>query len=323
MPRISALFLTAAMVAAVACGDGSRRNVPVVSPSSQPAAAATATPDTAARSTLLARLPIAVFPGNFDYVPYDWSPDGTRIAFIGDERDVYIADGPAFTPHRLAGGPASEPRWSPDGRLIAFAHEDDGALSDIAPDDGIEIISADPGSGSPSLRMSPADDEWRGRIIQVYRWLDDHTIAYDAHCGSGCQLLFEMTVDRPGDGSAPRTPGVVRQVPFVRNCAGCMSGALAFHYSPDSSSVVAETGTMPALAWYERASETQWLLTFDGDPPNSDVFREFVSWDADSRSFVYRESIGTSPFADPPPLWTYWRADPATRSRAPMPTGNP
>jgi hypothetical protein len=273
-------------------------------------ATATATPDSAARSTILAHLPIAVFPGNVDYVPYDWSPDGKRAVFIGDQRALYIAEAPAFTPQRLADGPASEPRWSPDGKLIAFAQQDDG----------IEIISPDAIGSTRPWRVSPAGDAWRGRILQIYRWLDDRTIAYDAHCGSGCQLLFEMTVDRPADGSAPQTAGVLRHVPFVWNCAECVNAALAFHYSPDTRYVVAETGTMPALAWYERSSDTQWLLTFDGDPQGVDLRRAFVVWDADSRSFVFREAI--VPPGEQPTTWTFWRADPETRTRALVPAGD-
>jgi hypothetical protein len=278
-----------------------------------------ATPDVAVRSAVLARLPLAVFPRSFAYVPYDWSPDGQRLAFIGDERALYIADAPAYAPYRLADGPASEPRWSPDGKLIAFAHEDDGAPSNIAPDDGIEIISPDFIDSTRPLRVSPFDDEWRGRIIQIYSWIDDRTIAYDAHCGSGCQMLFEMTVVRPSDGSAPRMYGAVRQVPFVRNCAECLSAGLAFYYSPDNRYVAAETGTVPALALYERATDTQWLLTFGDEPMGVDLRREFVAWDAESASFLFREAI--VPFGEQPSLWTYWRAVAGTRTRTQVPAG--
>jgi hypothetical protein len=281
----------------------------------EPAGAnASPTPDAAARARIVQGLPVAPFASNFDYVPYDWSPDGRRIAFIGDGLALYIAEPPAYTPQLLAGGPASEPRWSPDGKIIAF--DAGGVESNTG--DGIDVVSPDSIGGRVAQRVSPADDEWRGRIVQVYRWLDDRTIAYDVHCG--CQMLFEMTVDRPADGSAPSTAGVVRQVPFVRTCADCITAALAFHYSPDGRYVVADTGTQPSLASYERAGDTQWLVVCGDDAPGAEIFRQFVSWDADSRTFVYREVIGTSPFADPPPLWTYWRADPATHVREPIPT---
>ena len=69
--------------------------------------------------------------GSFVVGSFDWSPDGTRIAFdhriTSDPGDggsadisiVEVATG-ARTPLVTQDGPDSNPRWSPDGRRIAF-----------------------------------------------------------------------------------------------------------------------------------------------------------------------------------------------------------
>jgi len=277
----------------------------------QTPATSTPTMSAATQRDILGRFSIAVFPSNFGYRPYDWASGGSRVAFIGSDLALYVADAPDYTPQRLADGPASEPRWSPDGKLIAFVEQDEG----------IELVStSSTGAGRP-VRVSPTDDEWRGRIIQLYRWLDDRTIAYDAHCGSGCQYLFEMTVDRPSDGSPPTNVGTPRHLPLVRTCADCIAAALAFHYSPDGRFIVADGSGWPFVAWYDRATEEQWIVTFSGDPPgyHSALCREFTSWDSDSQGFSYREAPASTNCIAPPEIWTYWHVDPHTHIRKQLP----
>ena len=57
----------------------------------------------------------------------DWSPDGTKIAFISNRNDgvyqVYVMDADGSNQIRLTDGPQRKqgPDWSPDGQKIAFS----------------------------------------------------------------------------------------------------------------------------------------------------------------------------------------------------------
>lgn len=77
-----------------------------------------------------------------------WSPDASKIAFVGGDDDGFIdvvnADGSGRV-RLTTGGSEFEPRWSPDGKQILFSvyNEDDE-------DDDIWIMNAD-GSGQRKL----------------------------------------------------------------------------------------------------------------------------------------------------------------------------
>jgi hypothetical protein len=248
------------------------------------------------------RLPIAPSPSNFTRFSWDVSPDATRVAFIGGGFDLYLAEAPDFEPVRLADGPAFEPRWSPDGKLVIFGR----------PADGLNIARPDEGDSAPL----EYDDGWRTQVVRILRWLDDDTVAYEVHCGTSCQHLFEITLNRGDDDALPLRAREVKQVPFVWYCDGCLTAGLSFHYSPDGRYVVANHGGMPAVAWYERSTEDQWLVAFDDDPRGVELYRQFAAWDDDSRAFVYREAIGApGETITPASAWTCWRANPGDRSR--------
>ena len=66
----------------------------------------------------------------------DWSPDGTKIAFVSDRNDdrtqIYVMDADGKNVIRLTDGRGwkGDPDWSPDGKKIAFSVGDYIAVMD-------------------------------------------------------------------------------------------------------------------------------------------------------------------------------------------------
>ena len=107
-----------------------------------------------------------------------WSPDGTRIAFVSDRTghefdggrnsDVWTiaAAGGPLTKVSTAEGPDNQPRWSPDGKSIAFVT----AAGEEAPPQ-IMIAPSSGGAASapyPSLDLIPTDLQWSNDGAAVY-----------------------------------------------------------------------------------------------------------------------------------------------------------
>src|SRR6266511_1713409 len=109
--------------------------------------------------TCAPRIPADVW---FEYPA--WSPDGTRIAFMGqtpegtENYEIYVMNADGTGRRRLTDSPASDgfPSWSPDGTKIAFTStRDDCSMSeasdckttgDIGPYHTLYVMNAD-GSG--------------------------------------------------------------------------------------------------------------------------------------------------------------------------------
>jgi dipeptidyl aminopeptidase/acylaminoacyl peptidase len=97
---------------------------------------------------------------------FDWSPDGTRIAFSaalnpdlinGGTSDIYVLALAGDTVRKIVAqpGPDSSPLWSPDGRSILFSSAG-GRLDYFARNSGLALVPAD---GGPIRPLTGAFDE--------------------------------------------------------------------------------------------------------------------------------------------------------------------
>ncbi|HYW43867.1 MAG TPA: S9 family peptidase [Bryobacteraceae bacterium] len=124
-----------------------------------------------------------------------WSPDSTRIAFVSDRTgkesdfshntDVWVipAGGGALEKISDHPGPDRSPRWSPDGRHIAFlgaADEEDQPQVYVAPSEG----------GKPSTAISPDFDQ----LVSEMTWAEQGKAIYIGSGVKGETHVFRMDV---------------------------------------------------------------------------------------------------------------------------------
>ncbi len=95
-------------------------------------------------------------PSQWDFAEYEWSPDGTKVAFMltpGDlpnEARIWVMNADGTNPRQLTDGVGNwfegQMKWSPDSTHIAFNRWLDGVLHPIG------IVSID---GGPVLDAGP------------------------------------------------------------------------------------------------------------------------------------------------------------------------
>jgi Tol biopolymer transport system component len=127
-----------------------------------------------------------------------WSPDGTKIAFAGAGKGIFVmnADGTAVT--KLTDFPALEPAWSPDGKQIAFIG--DKRDTDPRAYPSIYVIPAD--GGTPARITVGKEDEGD----RSPTWSPDGRIAFERY-SEGQSEVFTVESDGSGLTNLTRNSG--------------------------------------------------------------------------------------------------------------------
>ncbi len=134
----------------------------------------------------------------------DWSPDGTKIAFVsgrdGDRSQIYIVDADGRNVIRLTEGQGrkGDPDWSPDGRRIVFTVSNSGKRH-------IAVMDAD-GRNREKLEDDAKYPSWspNGGEIAFVTSRDDGNEIYVI--GVGGQGLKRVTQDLVGKLSPSFSP---------------------------------------------------------------------------------------------------------------------
>ncbi len=155
--------------------------------------------------------------GEFTVFAYDWSPDGKRFVIatstgtgLTDKftSDLYLVDaaGGELTPLVVQPGTDTNPRWSPDGRWIAFVTGQ--GVEDWAADDDLAVVP--PTGGTPRV-LSAAYD----RHVEHVTWsADSKTIFFNGPWNMRDQL-FRVNVDGTGFTDISKLPGVASDAHFA------------------------------------------------------------------------------------------------------------
>jgi dipeptidyl aminopeptidase/acylaminoacyl peptidase len=125
-----------------------------------------------------------------------WSPDGKRIAFVSNRTgkefdfdrntDVWVVPATGGEPVRVSdhAGPDRSPRWSPDGRSIAYL----GALDE---EDAPSIYLAPAEGGKPSRELSRGFDQ----LVADLTWAENGRALFFSSPVKGETHLFRMDVE--------------------------------------------------------------------------------------------------------------------------------
>ncbi|HYM50219.1 MAG TPA: S9 family peptidase [Candidatus Limnocylindrales bacterium] len=143
------------------------------------------------------------------------SPDGARVAYVVMEIDrpsyeyrraIWIAPTDGGAPRRFtSGGNDSVPRWSPDGRALAFVR---GPAGEVKPKDEAE---RDHGVGKGQVFIVPADGG-EARQLTFMR----HGAAEPTWSPDGRSIVFTAEVGDPDDPEAEEAALHDKRIPAVR-----------------------------------------------------------------------------------------------------------
>ena len=132
-----------------------------------------------------------------------WSPDGERIAFVGEvdgQDDVFVMDADGSDVRRVTTDAADDiyPRWSPDGITIAYTNVGDEPNADDPQFSTTADIWTIPANGGTATRLTTApgpdaQPDYSPDGSQIAYYHDDSIRLMDADGGNGHLLLHTGT----------------------------------------------------------------------------------------------------------------------------------
>jgi dipeptidyl aminopeptidase/acylaminoacyl peptidase len=155
--------------------------------------------------------PTQLTPANLHVYEFDWAPDSKGLAYVAadppGENNWWVAKlykqtlngepkvllAPAEVSGPLHGLQIAVPRWSPDGKTIAFIG---GLMSDQGSTGGdVWLVSADSGQPRDISKGRPTSPAW-------LEWGTNDYLFVSELAGGNSQLIrFKLSGDRTGDGS--------------------------------------------------------------------------------------------------------------------------
>ncbi len=212
-----------------------------------------------------------------DQESYAWSPDGTKLAFIGvldgPTADLYLYDTATNKITRVSQDDAQNywPSWSPDGKYILFFGADSFGTGAGYAMKGVWSANGD-GSNVTLLYTPSSSGE------ELVGWRDDQTAVLDSWnpiCGPGALRLYNI---------------VTAQKTVLQ--AGCINAAATGNWWDANSSTVMFS-----------KDDGLYLLPADGAEPQKLSSDQVVSirWDQAGNMFVVKYKDGS--------MTTFWSAD--------------
>ncbi len=234
--------------------------------------------------------------GEYDHDDPAFSPDGANVAFVSDRHprrddrqfrsDLWIMPASGGRPRRLTGGKgrAEFPTFSPDGKTIAFAGQDDDRWDT---DTHVFLVATD--GSAPAQRLAPDLDRptvlWPG-LPSPITWIGDRDLLmlvadhgavtlHRARLGQrgtreliGGDILIESVAARPGrrvlalTASWPDRPSEL--------FASTLAGAEPVRLSSLNTEFLAEVELAPVTrgtVTHRDGTEIEYFAIVPGDPP--------------------------------------------------------